>query len=64
MLSVFPFVKQIGLIMRSKIKYYKMLAKMALQVIIWDFGDIIRYFYVFLQNVFICYYCLFSSFSR
>ena len=62
MLSVFPFVKQIGLIMRSKIKYYKRLAKMALRVIIWDFGDIIRYFYVFLQNVFIAITAYFLPF--
>ena len=38
----------------------KCLPKKALQEIIWDLGDIIQYIFVFcLQNVFICYYCLF-----
>ena len=56
-LSIVPLGTKIWVIMLSNvnIKYYKLFAKMALRVIIWNFGDIIWYFsciFIFcLQNV-------------
>ena len=58
---LFPLGKQMCLIMRLKIKYYKIWPKIALRVINWDWGtlySIYIYFRVLSANVFICYYCL------
>ena len=57
-LSVVPFGKQNKV--NNAFKYFnshafknQIFAKMALRVIIWDFGDIVRYFYVFIYKMFL-----------